>query len=169
MSITSQHQEELLSVAYAYAVAAQAGMNIKHDVLDYGIDMTFSPVSTLPSGQRTSTGYNLHIQLKSTISSSVVDDSIVYDLEADTYNKLRMWDGPARCYLVLFRLPADATLWLSVNEDVLTLRHCCYWHFIEPGDTIKNTSSKRIRIPRANQFTADALIALMDQIKKDRS
>lgn len=163
MSITDQHSEEFLSVAYAYAVAAQSQMNIGHSLKDYGIDLTISNVKTLSNGRRVPTGFDLHFQLKATINSYLQEEHVVYDLEADTYNNLAGWTGASPCYLLLMRVPRLREERLCIREDVLLLRDCCYWHYIEPGETIANVRSKRIKIPRVNQFTPDSLTELMNQ------
>lgn len=165
MPITEQNSEEFLSVAYAYAVVAQSQMNISHALKDYGIDLTVSYVSTLPNGKRVATGFDIHFQLKSTINSTLEEEHVVYDLEADTYNALSSWTGLSPCYLLLMRLPRNREDRLSIREDVMLLRDCCYWHYIKPDEKIQNTSSKRIRIPRVNQFTPEALARLMERLQ----
>lgn len=163
MPITDQHSEEFLSVAYAYAVAAQSQLNIGHSVKDYGIDLTISHVSTLRNGKRVPTGFDLHFQLKATINSVLKDEYVVYDLEADTYNTLTNWKGASPCYLLLMRLPRSREDRLCIKEDVMLLRDCCYWYYIEPGKKIANVRSKRVKIPRVNQFTPESLTKLMQQ------
>lgn len=165
MPITEQNSEEFLSIAYAYAVVAQAQMNISHALKDYGIDLTVSCVSTLPNGKRVPTGFDIHFQLKSTINSILDKEHVVYDLEADTYNTLSGWTGLSPCYLLLMRLPRNRVDRLSIREEVMLLRDCCYWHYIEPNDKIQNVRSKRIRIPRINQFTPEALAQLMKRLQ----
>ena len=169
MSITAQTSEEILSVAYVYAVAAQAGVNITHDFRDYGVDLTLSHVRTLPSGARRRTGYNLHLQLKSTINSQLEDQVVVYDLAVQTYNDLVDWEGQSPCYLILMRLPPTPELRLEISEDALSLRDCCYWHKFDLGAQSENSSSVRVRIPRENKFTPEALLTIMDELRNAKA
>lgn len=165
MPITEQHSQSLLSVAYAYAVGAKARMNITHSIFDYGVDLTYSYVQTLPNGKLRETGYDLKFQLKASVRVDVETENVVYDLEVDTYNTLCTWTGNAPCYLLVMRQPRDLELRLEITEDLLTLRDCCYWHKIPLGPISENSETVRIRIPRCNQFTADALVALMNEVR----
>lgn len=164
MPTTEQDSQEALSVAYAQAVAAQSGMNVGYKHKDYGLDLTFSYVSTMSDGSRVEIGYDLHFQLKSTINSALEDDCVVYDLSASAYNRLASCTGRSPCYLLVMRLPRDRERRLEISEEVMSLRECCYWYRIEPGEIIENTGSKRIRIPRKNKFTPEALNSLMHSL-----
>jgi hypothetical protein len=163
--ITDQQRQELLSIAYAYAVGAKAGMNVSHSLFDHGIDLTYSYVQTLPNGKTLPTGYDLKFQLKASINVNMEDRNIVYDLEVDTFNRLCRWQGPSPCYLLVMRQPRDWEQRLEVSENLLALRDCCYWHKIPLGPVSENDYKQRIRIPRSNQFTSEALISLMDELK----
>jgi hypothetical protein len=159
--ITIQHTQELLSLAYAYAVAAKAGLGVSHSIFDYGIDITFSEVRTLADGKRVPTGWDVHFQLKSTTDCSFRSSCVVYDLDIRNYNILTSWEGVSPCYLLLMRLPPEKEKWLAIKEDVLELRDCCYWHLVPRGAIIENKSSKRIEIRREQTFTPEALDLLM--------
>jgi hypothetical protein len=163
--ITDQHRQELLSVAYAYAVAAKAGMNVVHERFDYGVDITYSYVQTLRSGKVSSTGYDLKFQLKASMYAYLEQDSVVYDLDVKAYNKLCTWKGNTPCYLLVMRQPRDWERRLEISEDLLSLRDCCYWHKIPQAAESENHEKLRIRISRRNQFTAEALMGLMDELR----
>lgn len=163
MSITIPHKKELFSAAYATAVAALAGVSISRCIYhDYGIDLTFSPISILPSGKRQCTGHDYHFQLKCTIDYTLTDQFVIYDLDADAYNLLAYWNGPSPCYLLLMCLPLDNTNWLDLTEDFAKLHKCCYWEYIASGNPTQNKSSRRIKIPRHQIFTCEALLSLMN-------
>lgn len=168
MPITENLRQELLNVSYVYAVAAQAGLLPSHTVYDYGIDVMLTHVQTLPDGTTAPCGFHLNFQLKSSINCSLRRDVIVYDLRAKSYNNFATWVGPSPYYLILMRLPADTNQRLLASEDVLELRDCCYWLYIPPGEIIENTRSKRIEIPRANRFTVDAVLEMMERHRNGR-
>jgi hypothetical protein len=65
--------------------------------------------------------------------------------------------------LVLCCLPRDDSQWLSVCEDDLTLKKCCYYYLIQ-GSESGNSRSKRIRIPRTQLLTPESLTRLKSSL-----
>lgn len=160
MPITMQHSQECLSLAYIYALAGMAGVNISIDrVYDYGVDGTLLPVTG--GARRVETGFKLDFQLKSTTRWQHDGEHVVYDLEAKTYNDLVGRDPAAvRCILILLCLPAEQAEWLGASETELLLRRCCYWTAIVGGPT-ENVATKTIRIPRTSLLTAESVHAAL--------
>lgn len=115
--------------------------------------------------KRIDVGAILDLQLKASINWTVAGDHLVFDLEADAYNRLvlRRDNSSIPCALVVCCLPKENSSWLNVCEEELTIRKCCYYYFIKDPET-KNTSSKRLHIPRAQLFTPDALKSIADSI-----
>lgn len=156
---TRQHTQESLTKAFVYAVAAKAKVGISDNIdHDYGIDGEFRPVIKVGK-KRFESGFILAYQLKSTVNWKlhVASDSIIYDVEADTYNSLASRDPAAvGCVLILLCLPKSEAKWVTVTHDNLLLRNCCYWYKIPPKKT-KNKKKQRILIPRANLLTPSSL------------
>ena len=148
-------------MAYVHAVSGRAGVNLQVGARhDYGVDGTLLPVVNF-DGRRVQSGHPVDFQLKSTINWEYDEDSVIYDLEAKTYNDMVSRGANAiPLILILLCLPRDTSLWTSVTEHELTLRHCCYWENVR-GEPSDNKTTKRIRIPRANLLTADAIIAII--------
>lgn len=166
MSMPFEHIKERLSVAYVRAVTARAGAKFtENDAPEYGVDGFIRAVKKLPSGKYTATGFLFHCQLKATSTCELVGDCVVYDMKVNAYNKLAQWEGNSPCILVLFRLPENPTEWLRLDEDQLLLRNCCYWEHVT-GPPSANTGSQRVKIPRSQTFTPDAVRELLEKVKQ---
>jgi hypothetical protein len=159
------HVKEHLSIAYVRAVTARAGAKLTlTGSPEYGTDVYIQKVAQLPNGKITETGHILPCQLKATTTCRVQDDYVIYDMEVDAYNKLAMWEGTA-CILVLLRLPKEFEDWLDLDEEHLLLKNCCYWmHITGPPST--NERSQRICIPRSQIFTPEAVLELLEKLKR---
>jgi hypothetical protein len=165
--ITSQHIEEGLSRAYVQATAARAGVNIGNTYLDYGIDGTFCRIQ-VRGKRRFDSGFKIDYQLKASTNWKLEDDHIVYDLEAKTYNDIvnRSEEGRAvPLILILLCLPKNSSEWLMSSEDHLLMRKCCYWTTLN-GTQTTNVGTIRIRIPRGQLLTPDALNVLLTQVER---
>lgn len=135
--MTQNDIEEALSRAYVYAVAGRAGVNISGPVKDYGVDGTFRRITTF-QGMHFENGFPIDFQLKASIGCSFEPLHLVYDLEADAYQKLayRRNNGAFPHILILMALPHDTGYWLGHSEDALLLRQCCYWYQVDAKYTV---------------------------------
>lgn len=157
--------EELLSVAYVSAVVARSGFvpnSVQHD---FGVDLSVRRIGAVGS-RRIDLGTFLDLQLKASVSWSLTDEHLAFDLDADAYNRLiiRREQAATPCALVVCCLPRDESTWLDVREDELVLKKCCYYHFLD-GTQTKNSSSKRIHIPRSQILTPQSLKDIDSAIK----
>ncbi len=166
--MTDEHRMEQLSRAYAQAVAAVCGCRWSVPTPDYGVDLSLRTVR-FGRGRWRETGVPLDLQLRSTTGAALTADHVVYDLDADTYDTLRRATRPSPAILLLLVLPLDRADWLSHTEDRLELRRCAYWYSLRGQPARANTSSVRVRIPRANQFTPAALERIMELIRRRRN
>ena len=164
MSLPLNYKMEHLHFAYVRAVAAKAGANCTRPENDYGVDLRINKVRTKPDGGFADTGFLFHCQLKATTNLKVEDNYVVYDMEAGAYKNLVEWKG-GLMILIVFKLPKDEQEWLSVTEDVLCMKDCCYWIHLEESST--NKSSKRIRIPRNQLFDPQAVTDLLERVIRD--
>lgn len=174
--ITSQHQEELIHLAYVQAVAAGAGANTAFSHYDYGIDVSFGMVERTYKGTNSKgqslydyyeNGIKIASQLKATITWQASAADIIYDLDADAYNKIIRMNAKRNgtpMILILLCLPRHKTRWMSVGAQELVLRNCCYWIKLQ-GQTTNNSSSIRIRIPKHQVFDPKALSVILSQIE----
>jgi len=156
--------EELLSVSCVTAIIARSGFSSSAVSKDYGTDLEIRRIE-VNGTQRIDLGCFLDLQLKASINWRLTSDHVVYDIEADAYNRLvfRRENSTIPCALVLCCLPKDSSTWITVGEDELVIRKCCYYHFIDGAET-SNTSSKRLHIPRTQLLTPAAIRALKEAI-----
>jgi hypothetical protein len=165
MPIPDPHTKERISVVYAMAIAARAGVSFNpKGIPEYGTDAYFAHVNMLKDGSFSDTGYILNCQLKSTTDYSINNGEVIYDIESEAYNKLVTWEGTTPIILVLLCLPKEIKEWMEFDESQLILRKCCYW-MIVTGEPTTNSSSIRIRIPRGQCFTPEALLELFVKIR----
>jgi len=163
MAIPPEHVQSYLSCAYVQAVAAHAGAALAIPQ-DYGDDGHIQYVKKVGTRYR-ATGFILHCQIKATTNWSYHGEEVIYDIDAEAYNKLAEWEGQP-CILVLFCMPRNPDDWLQLTGDQLILRHCCYWSHIL-GKPTANTSRIRIRIPRSQLFTPEVVQDLLAKIRRD--
>lgn len=168
MPITSAHIKEGLSLAYVHAVTARAGLSLQHGpVHDYGVDGTIRQVA-FGKGRYFESGIALDFQLKATTIWELQDASLVYDLDAAAHRHLALRNSKPRalpCILLVYGLDPCESKWLSISENSLISRKCCYWTYITSVPT-ENSSSQRISIPRSNVFDVPALLTLISDLEE---
>ncbi|WP_081992393.1 DUF4365 domain-containing protein [Collimonas arenae] len=156
--------EELISTSYVSAIIANAGHvpnTISHD---FGVDLEVRRIGKHDS-KRIDLGVILELQLKASVKWIAEAEHIVFDLEADAYNRLvfRRDNATTPCVLILCCLPRDQTQWLKVCEDELVIKKCCYYFFVD-GPATTNSSSLRIRIPRSQLLTCQSITDMKHKI-----
>jgi len=166
--ITKQHRQEQLSRAYVHAVAAHAGLIFEPATTDYGVDGSIRVVKGREGNRLLVCGHSLDVQLKATTDWIVVNEEIVYDVEAKTYNDLVDRFNEPRgtpMVLILMCLPKNEVDWLSITTEQLILRHCCFW-FRFGGTRTENNATQRIRVPRSHIFDQTSVGDLLDKVRK---
>lgn len=159
--IPIQTKEELLSIAYVSAIVASAGAIAQSINMDFGVDLSIRRIGEY-DGKRIDMGTVVDLQLKATINWDIDNDEVIYDIDAEAYNRivLRRQNAITPCVLLLCCLPKKNTNWVNADENRLILRKCCYYHEIN-GEKTSNTSSKRLKIPRNQLLTENAVIELI--------
>jgi Domain of unknown function (DUF4365) len=163
--LTQQHRQEALSRAYIQAVASKLGMSCSIANFDYGIDLTVNHITRIDEYYSES-GFKLDIQAKSSVNTTIDNDTVSYALNVRAYENLRIdIDGMTPRILVLLLLPEQETEWLEQDEERLILRRCAYWICLKGYGPTTNSSTITVTIPRANLFNAEGLHSLMDRIR----
>ncbi len=160
-----QQIEELLSCAHVQAIASRAGVSISFPDRDFGVDGTFRQIAVLGS-RRFPNGFALDFQLKASTRYQIEPDHIVYDLEVKTYNDLiarRLGGGAIPCILILKTLPSDTSQWMEISEEGLLLKGGCYWEYLQ-GNPTPNQEKVRVRVPRRQQLTPEALSMMLANV-----
>ncbi len=62
--------------------------------------------------------------------------------------------------------PEEVTLWLDHSEAALILRKCGYWYSLYGAAETSNTTSITVAIPRKRQFTVEALVGIMERLRR---
>lgn len=163
--LTPQHREESLCRAYVQAVTAQAGLNYSLFAYDYGIDIELRSIERV-GVHLVDIGVPLSVQLKSTTRATIGEDHVSYDLDAKTYNHLRLSRENWPRILVLLVLPVSDSEWLSQSEDELILRRCAWWISLQGAPTSKAKKTIRIAIPRDNVFSVQGVQQIMKRIQQ---
>ncbi|OPY49353.1 MAG: hypothetical protein A4E49_03176 [Methanosaeta sp. PtaU1.Bin112] len=168
MSLTREHTQEDLSVAYISAVAAKAGFDCvpfgKHD---YGVDLQIIPIEVGEDNRRYPDGIPLLIQAKASQNFHIDENNILYDLKTRNYNILVKERKGYPYILVLYCMPANENNWLKVEDDSTILKHNGYWKSLLGEPESGNTQSVRIAIPREQKFTESALKSIMVKIQEE--
>jgi hypothetical protein len=162
--LTKAHRQEALSRAYIHAIAARCGVACSLREFDYGIDLTLHDIEQREDRYAES-GYKLDVQAKSTTSDLARAD-VVYDIDVTAYEDLRSPLVGCPRILVVLILPADEDLWTTQTSDELVLRHSAYWLSLYDRPATSNRRTVRLKIPRDQLFSVDALRRLMDLIRK---
>lgn len=156
----------MLSVSYVSAVVARSGFSPSAVSHDFGTDLSVRKIGIFGK-RRIDMGSVLDLQLKASIDWSTTPDHLVFDLEADAYNRLilRNNNSTTPCALVVCCLPREERTWLEVCEDELKIKKCCYYYFISGMET-KRKRSQRIHIPREQVLTPEAIHYIVNLIDK---
>ncbi|QOS81003.1 DUF4365 domain-containing protein [Paenibacillus sp. JNUCC31] len=158
------HIKEGLSRAYAIAVAHRAGMNFSRPDFDYGFDGIFRDIQKI-NGRYCDSGYNIDIQLKTTINIVQEDNYIKYDLKAKNYNDLVSEEVGTPRMLVLFVLPKDQNEWLTISERGTILKNCAWWCSLKGMQPTSNADTVRVSIHKNQVLTEVSLRELMNKTK----
>jgi hypothetical protein len=162
--ITRNHRQESLSRAYVQAVAARAGAVCAVPDLDYGVDLTLRAVDE--ANGFVDAGVLLDVQLKATAAAITNDPATLgFDLRVAEYDRLRRIDLPVPRILVVLELPADEAEWVIQSPGEMILRRAAYWLSLRGMPATTATTTVRIRLPRSDLFSPDAMTAIFARIR----
>ena len=166
MSYLTNMRMQSLHLAYVSAVVADAGHVCQPVSVDLGLDCLVHEWRHSEQRGYYDAGPAFNCQLKASKDCVITETQIKYDLKKKDYNKLVDWDGHQFTILVVFRMPEAEERWFTQNEDILSLRHCCYWTELTGGPIEK--SQKRIEIDRRQLFTRQTVIDLINRARQDK-
>lgn len=157
---TEPDQKEGLCRAYVRAVAARAGFTTSVPELDRdSVDLRI-----MAGGPRRPA---LDLQLKATARLAPAQDGFHrFRLSSKNYDDLRGATQTPRL-LVVLELPKEASEWMTVTSEELTLRRRAYWLSLQRGDyEAVEQETVTVRIPDASRFDVDALQDLMERSRR---
>ena len=160
--LTVQDEEELLSRAYAHAVAARAGYTTAvYDLDRDGIDMR------IQAGGAMRPALDLQLKATSNLGQPGNDGCFGFRLNSRNHNLLCIPVQTPRL-LVVLDLPQDREQWMTLTEDRLVLRRRAYWLDLRDREETSNLSDVTVRIPEVNGFDVDQLRDLMERSRSGR-
>jgi len=155
--MTLSNQKEQFSAAYARAVASVVGLNVsKCEVDDDSIDITLGRTGGLAE--------KVDIQLKCTSEPLPAEGDLKFPLKIKNYEDLSRPTIMPRILVVLF-VPEKCVNWMEISPEQAILRHAAWWLSLENAPATDNGTSVTLTIPRANLFTPDVLIDLLDKTR----
>lgn len=165
--VTEAHTKELISRAYVNALAARVGMTVATSSLDYGFDGTFKDIEyNEQTKEYSETGFGIDFQLKSTINAIPDKGVIKYHLEVKNYHKLIQSRVGTPRILIVYSMPREENLWLTVNEEETTFRKCAWWCSLKGYPEVENKKEIVINIPFSQQLTPEKLAEMMKRVKE---
>jgi hypothetical protein len=165
--MTREHRQEALCRAYVQTVAAMAGVGTSKPEPDYGIDLLLREIAVV-DGHHQDTSVQIDLQLRATTRASMTETALVYDLDVNTYNKLRIFSAGAPRILIVLVMPEAEGEWLSQLPDQLAIRHCAYWLSLEGAPPSIASRSVRVTIPMENVFSPESVRTLMQRARERR-
>jgi hypothetical protein len=157
---------EQLQEGYVASVAATAGCTLEPIRRDlYGLDVRF-----VRPGSPGEEEVVLSAQLKNTttIRPDVSKPQFSYRLKKREYLETLAAErrtSPKAILLVMVTSPVQAT-WTDAGHHSMTVRHCCYWAYLEGRSVNPDVSSPMVPIKTKNIFDGNALISLMDRLSR---
>lgn len=165
--MTEAHTKELISKAYVNALAARVGMTVANSSLDYGLDGTFKDIEyDVETKEYGETGFGIDFQLKATVNALPKKGVIKYSLEVKNYHKLIKTHVGTPRILIVYSMPRDKDMWLTVNDNETLLRKCAWWCSLQGYPEVENKERVVIKIPLTQQLTPEVLIELMQKVKE---
>ncbi|WP_258543885.1 DUF4365 domain-containing protein [Streptomyces ipomoeae] len=148
-------QKEQISRAYVHAIASQGGYTVGDWNVDKdGVDVTLRD-----------RGLMVDIQLKCTESPRTVRGGYSFDLDIETYNKLRSTERSAPGHLVLLVVPPNLELWVTQHQDSVVLACHGYWACLHGREAANSSATTAISLPQEQQLTAKSMRSMFDMAR----
>lgn len=145
-------RKEHFSIAYVEALAYTAGYAVECIHVDmFGVDLEIRDGAM-----------RVDVQMKCTAAEST-GESIPFDLDSKTHNKLCDPKRNVPAYLFLIEVPEGISDWVKCTEEGLHLRKWGYYHSMMNEQPTTNAATKRIHIARSNRLTVESLDRLMKE------
>jgi Domain of unknown function (DUF4365) len=158
--------KEELSLAYIHAVAARAGFSCEsvrkdRDSVDVHVCARgrLHPESSVTSPM-------LAVQAKARVIDPIPDGAFDFRLSLKNYDDLRRHSLVPRL-LVVFVLPQDPAMWLTMSESELVLKRCAYFCPLLGAPASPHEKYEIVRVSRDRVLTGEALRDLMVKVSRE--
>jgi len=149
-------QKEQVSRAYVHVLATQGGYTICDWNVDKdGVDVTLR-----------SHGLMVDIQLKCTQSPHIVRGGYSFDLDVETYDKLRDPERSAPGHLALPIVPPDIGRWVTHQPESIVLACHGYWASLQGKGKANGSVTTAISLPEHQTLTVKAMSAMFDAARR---
>lgn len=161
--MTLSQQQEQISRAYVYAIAARCGFNVaRWDVDQDGIDLTIGASRIgkprvdfqLKTSRQSVREHGEHFSVQLTSTGGVTGQM--------KYDRLRAEPAQSTVYAVLLVLPEEVASSVEHTVEHLLIRKCAYWLKATglPAVTAQNPT---LKFPKNQIFSPDTLLSMLDQ------
>lgn len=159
---------EQLQHGYVQAVAATAGCTVEFSQRDrYGVDALI-----IRQIDRTREEVSVKVALKNTtrIRPNPARPQFSYQFrQREHLERLTMpRRDPKMIFLLMVTCP-EQDRWTEADHESLTVRHCCYWAYLEDYEIEPGVRSPSVPIRTVNLFDSAALTRIMDRLDRGES
>ncbi|MFD0505166.1 DUF4365 domain-containing protein [Streptomyces chiangmaiensis] len=106
------------------------------------------------------------MQLKCTQSPRTLRSGYSYDLDIDTYNKLRDPERSAPGHLALLIVPPDIGRWVTHQSDSIILACHGYWASLHGLGDATSSATTAIHLPEHQELTVKAMGTMFDAARR---
>ena len=158
--------KEKFSLAFVRSIILTAGCMVQEPDIDNDkVYFTLRPQKRGPNKNGVRAPL-VDVQLKSTTKLKFDGTDFLYDLDVDTYNDLADVARMAPCYLFVLTLPKKQSDWVNASAEQLGLRHQVLWYPMTGVESSSNSETQRVRIPKANRLTPDAVNQIVEEVSR---
>lgn len=110
----------------------------------------------------------LYIQLKGTVSPTIHDDHISYQLDRKTYDNLRKSCVKNNTLVAVMVFEDDTSQWVRTDDESLTMRRVMYWCRPDVSREISDSQeSVTLHLPLKNILNEESLHRMIDILSRD--
>ena len=107
-------------------------------------------------------------QVKCTHKEITDDKHFIYDLDIETYDRLRDTYRGIPIFLIVLLVLENIDNWTKVTQEKTTIEKCAYWISLKGFPKSKNKNTIRIKIPKNNLVTPESLQGIITDIARER-
>jgi len=107
-------------------------------------------------------------QVKCTHQENIDDEYFKYDLDIETYDRLRNIYHDVPIFLIVLLVPEDINNWVQITQEQSIVKKCAYYISLKGLPESDNTTSVRIKIPIGNLVTPFSLNDIITDIAQQR-
>lgn len=107
-------------------------------------------------------------QVKCTHKENIDNKYFKYDLDIETYDRLRNIHHDVPIFLIVLLVPKDTNNWVKITQQESIIKKCAYYISLKGFPKSNNANTVRIKIPIVNLVTPPSLNGIITDIAKQR-